>query len=322
MSAPYRPLPATYGESPAASLAGDRLVESHRADERLHAVRAARGPDGSVVAQVVGHLRAGGVIERDVHVRSCSVVTAELTGDVRAGQLGSHLGVEGGDPEASLARRATEPPHELRDGLQFALRGLEDRLGCALEGRVLLVDLHLRVDATEERRDRIRGGEGEPVDVHVADALEQVGERDRVDGDDAVQPCLGTLLFPSGRHQLGRAGEVRGEVRVEEVGAELSSVGLPLAAAQREHRRAALSEAVPDSLLAHGQQTVVGVDARPRPGKAAGRPDLGVVLEDQEVVPRPVRTHHRRGRSRAQSEPTPVPARRPRPLRRRRRILT
>ena len=73
---------------------GDRLVERHRAQQRLHPAAARLGADPGVVAQVVGHLRPGRVVEPDLDVRATrAVVVVEDAADRAGGQGRGHLGV-------------------------------------------------------------------------------------------------------------------------------------------------------------------------------------------------------------------------------------
>ena len=124
-------------------------------------------------------------------------------------------------------------------------------------------------------------------------AAQQVGQRDGVDGDDAVDPVtVGAAVHPG--DQLGRAREVRGEVHVLREASEAGTEHVPLLRGQRRRGTTEVADGRRVVLPAQREPAPVGGDRRERAGDAAGGPDLRVVLEEEEVGPTAVAAQHRR----------------------------
>ena len=97
-----------------------------------------------------------------------------------------------------------------------------------------------------------------------------------------------------GAHQRGGPREVGGQVGVPDVLAEVVAVQRLLLLGQREGRLREHVEVVDGALLGEGQLPLVGLEDLQRPREAAGRPDLRVVLHDEQVLARAVLAQHRR----------------------------
>ena len=244
------------------------------------------------VLQVVVHLPRGAVVDVHAHLRR-TAAAADRPTDGAAVEDRLLVVVRGPQLDPVLPGRGGQPT----DGqLLVPLAGhhrVEDLAGHLLEEGVLLLGVGDRlVGLVEEDRDDVAGVERDAAgDRDRTRAAHHRGQRDRVDRHDAVQPDP-LLALDHRLRDLRSLGEVRCEVQVTRVRGGRAAVLLLGVAWQLDHRLGERTEVTRRSLPAHRHLAVLGVQDRERARQAAGRAQLGGVLDDQQVVARLLLAEH------------------------------
>ena len=178
-------------------------------------------------------------------------------------------------------------------GDQFLDHGLGDGLQVHLSGLVVVGEPLVR----GRQRDRydVVGGDLLPAGQrHRSDDLEDVLQRDRIEGDRTVELLAG-LGAPVGQPDLRRIGEMGAEVPVPEVGVGLViRVDRVVLGAQVDLRRRRVAELRVGTELGNRHPSAGRVEQPETADESAGSAGLRRRLEGHEVVARPLRTQHRR----------------------------
>ncbi|MBG9885214.1 hypothetical protein ABE10_01145, partial [Bacillus toyonensis] len=245
---------------------------------------------GDVELHVVVELARGDVVDVDANGGRLGVHLGQGAVDERAGDDSRLVPVVRGVEETSLPGRLRQHVDEgLRVGglgeqaAEDGLRGRREECVLVLGGRVF------RVHLVQEKRHGVLGRQllsrGQR---HRPRRGEEIAEGHRIEGGDSVDGGAEGLR-PEGTGDLRRRREVRRERGVLDEPADLVGVeGEGLGVDRRDGLGATVLEVARRGLLRDRDPALVCGDDRDGGGVAAGSAGLRVVLEQDQVVARPL----------------------------------